>query len=190
MPRQFNTSLLCSYGGIGRRGRFRFCWATPVQVQVLLAALFFCSFSGFCFSACPAQSMEAAQDLYNTDSGQDPAGIDQDIPELTGASGYESLMDLVTDRVQDADQKGQDKACPGGQKTCCRRAGMQMYRILLSRQKPCCRRQCQQHTENSILCKMRAFSDREREGFLNLQLLFRRQILKALHKGLAEKSAD
>ena len=33
---------LCSYGGIGRRGRFRFCWATPVQVQVLLAALFFC----------------------------------------------------------------------------------------------------------------------------------------------------
>ena len=33
--------LLCSYGGIGRRGRFRFCWATPVQVQVLLAAFFF-----------------------------------------------------------------------------------------------------------------------------------------------------
>ncbi len=43
-------SLLCSYGGIGRRGRFRFCWATPVQVQVLLAA-FFCLFSlGFCQS--------------------------------------------------------------------------------------------------------------------------------------------
>ena len=42
MPRQLNTTLLCSYGGIGRRGRFRFCWATPVQVQILLAALFFC----------------------------------------------------------------------------------------------------------------------------------------------------
>ncbi len=41
MPRQLNTTLLCSYGGIGRRGRFRFCWATPVQVQVLLAAFFF-----------------------------------------------------------------------------------------------------------------------------------------------------
>ena len=46
MPQQFNTSLLCSYGGIGRRGRFRFCWATPVQVQVLLAALFFCFLPG------------------------------------------------------------------------------------------------------------------------------------------------
>ena len=30
----------CGYGGIGRRARFRFWWET-VQVQVLLAAVFF-----------------------------------------------------------------------------------------------------------------------------------------------------
>ena len=39
--RIFNIVFPCSYGGIGRRGRFRFCWATPVQVQVLLAAFFY-----------------------------------------------------------------------------------------------------------------------------------------------------
>ena len=44
---RFCTTLLCSYGGIGRRGRFRFCWATPVQVQVLLAAFFIASFLTF-----------------------------------------------------------------------------------------------------------------------------------------------
>ena len=32
------VTFICIHGGIGRRGRFRFCWATPVQVRVLLDA--------------------------------------------------------------------------------------------------------------------------------------------------------
>ncbi len=34
----FEKNIICGYGGIGRRARFRFWWET-VQVQVLLSAV-------------------------------------------------------------------------------------------------------------------------------------------------------
>ena len=36
--RCFSSSKVCGRGGIGRRARFRFWWATPVKVQVLSPA--------------------------------------------------------------------------------------------------------------------------------------------------------